>query len=249
VQGTFAGINWSQTVKFLQVEVDTGLGWITMGNQQLMSVPYALYAANGPQGPQGPQGETGPQGAPGATGPQGPTGNGAFTHYVGELFGGGIVFHVYRDDDGTEHGLIAYPEALGLDEPFGDYDTIMNNCTNDWDGRSNTECLASLQSLGIARMVSDFAGNGCTDWYIPSVTEFDLLKGHFFHLRKRGFLADLDFVAINSRYFWTSTALEYTPSCLLAIASFHGTVSVEFISPTPPGVLINNWSVFAIRNF
>lgn len=82
-QGTFAGINWSQTTKFLQVEVDAGNGYITMGNQQLMSVPYALYAANsqsGPQGPQGPagadgaQGPQGEQGTAGATGPQGPIG-------------------------------------------------------------------------------------------------------------------------------------------------------------------------------
>jgi hypothetical protein len=64
-QGTFAGINWAQTTKFLQVEVDTGNGWITMGNQQLMSVPYALYAANSQPGPQGPVGQTGPQGEPG----------------------------------------------------------------------------------------------------------------------------------------------------------------------------------------
>ena len=73
-QGTFAGINWSQTTKFLQVEVDTGNGYITMGNQQLMSVPYALYAANGPVGPQGPAGEPGPIGINGPQGPQGITG-------------------------------------------------------------------------------------------------------------------------------------------------------------------------------
>jgi uncharacterized protein (TIGR02145 family) len=72
-QGTFASINWAQTTKFLQVEVDTGSGWITMGNQQLMSVPYALYAANGPAGPAGPMG---PQGEPGPAGPEGPTGIG-----------------------------------------------------------------------------------------------------------------------------------------------------------------------------
>ena len=71
-QGTFAGINWSQTTKFLQVEVDTGNGYITMGNQQLMSVPYALYAANGPAGPQGP---VGPQGPSGEQGPAGANGN------------------------------------------------------------------------------------------------------------------------------------------------------------------------------
>jgi hypothetical protein len=78
-QGTFAGINWSHTTKFLQVEVDTGNGYITMGNQQLMSVPYALYAANGPvgpQGPAGPQGLAGEQGAQGAAGTNGADGVG-----------------------------------------------------------------------------------------------------------------------------------------------------------------------------
>jgi hypothetical protein len=80
VQGTFAGINWSNTNKFLQVEVDLGNGYVDLGTQQLMSVPFALYAANGPVGPQGPAGPTGPQGpagadgATGATGPQGPIG-------------------------------------------------------------------------------------------------------------------------------------------------------------------------------
>ena len=67
-QGTFAGINWAQTNKFLQVEVDAGNGYITMGNQQLMSVPYALYAANGPVGPQGEQGPQGGTGAQGLSG-------------------------------------------------------------------------------------------------------------------------------------------------------------------------------------
>ena len=80
VQGTFAGINWANTTKFMQVEMDLGNGYVDMGTQQLMSVPYALYAANGPAGPQGPAGPTGPQGpagadgAVGATGATGPTG-------------------------------------------------------------------------------------------------------------------------------------------------------------------------------
>jgi hypothetical protein len=73
-QSTFAGINWSQTTKFLQVEVDAGNGYITMGNQQLMSVPYALYAANSQPGPQGPVGQTGPQGLAGLDGAAGSDG-------------------------------------------------------------------------------------------------------------------------------------------------------------------------------
>jgi len=45
ITGTFASINWSQTNKFLQVEINLGSSWVDMGTQQLMSVPYALFSA------------------------------------------------------------------------------------------------------------------------------------------------------------------------------------------------------------
>jgi hypothetical protein len=44
--GTFAGINWGSGYKFLQVQADFGNGYVEFGTQQLMSVPYALYAGN-----------------------------------------------------------------------------------------------------------------------------------------------------------------------------------------------------------
>jgi len=82
--GEFSSINWAQARKFLQVEIHFGDGqWITMGNQQLMSVPYALYAANSQQGPMGEQGPMGPQGEPGPTGATGPQGPPGFSSYSG----------------------------------------------------------------------------------------------------------------------------------------------------------------------
>jgi uncharacterized protein (TIGR02145 family) len=44
--GTFAGIDWSNGAKFMQVELDPqgGNAFIDMGTQQMLSVPYALYA-------------------------------------------------------------------------------------------------------------------------------------------------------------------------------------------------------------
>jgi hypothetical protein len=47
--GTFSAINWGQNYKFLKVELDTtatGNSYIDLGTQQMMSVPYALYAGN-----------------------------------------------------------------------------------------------------------------------------------------------------------------------------------------------------------
>jgi uncharacterized protein (TIGR02145 family) len=44
VSGTFSGINWGNGAKFLHVLMNAGNGVIDLGTQQMMSVPYALYA-------------------------------------------------------------------------------------------------------------------------------------------------------------------------------------------------------------
>ncbi len=50
--GSFAGINWGQHAKFLQVEmnVTAGSSYADLGTQQMMSVPYALYAGKAENG-------------------------------------------------------------------------------------------------------------------------------------------------------------------------------------------------------
>ena len=105
LSGNLATVNWGSGPKFLQVELDAagGTNYSDMGTTQLLSVPYALYAANSAPGPVGPtgvagapgitgangangatgsQGVTGPTGA-GATGPSGPTGNNGTTGPTG----------------------------------------------------------------------------------------------------------------------------------------------------------------------
>jgi uncharacterized protein (TIGR02145 family) len=44
VTNTFSGIQWGAGSKFLHVLMDTGSGLVDLGTQQMMSVPYALYA-------------------------------------------------------------------------------------------------------------------------------------------------------------------------------------------------------------
>ncbi len=77
--GTFTSVNWGLGDKFIEVEIDYGTGYVSMGISQLLSVPYALYAANGPAGPIGPQGPAGPQGIQGVQGIQGMQGPIGFT--------------------------------------------------------------------------------------------------------------------------------------------------------------------------
>ena len=44
--GNFSNIDWSTGIYFLGIELDVGEGYTAMGNTQLFSVPYALYAEN-----------------------------------------------------------------------------------------------------------------------------------------------------------------------------------------------------------
>ncbi|WP_316739682.1 hypothetical protein [Pedobacter aquatilis] len=74
--GTIAAVTWGTSLKFIKVEVDpdNGSNFSLAGTAQLLSVPYALYSANGPTGQKGDTGATGAIGPQGATGPAGPTG-------------------------------------------------------------------------------------------------------------------------------------------------------------------------------
>jgi hypothetical protein len=85
VLGSINGVNWANGPYFIKTETDPtgGSNYTITGTSQLLSVPYAMYAAAsgssipGPQGPAGATGATGPQGPAGndgATGPQGPAG-------------------------------------------------------------------------------------------------------------------------------------------------------------------------------
>jgi uncharacterized protein (TIGR02145 family) len=47
---SLSSVNWSNSAKFMQVEIDLDSGFVDIGTQQLLSVPYALYsgaASNG----------------------------------------------------------------------------------------------------------------------------------------------------------------------------------------------------------
>ncbi|MFH0865452.1 MAG: tail fiber domain-containing protein [Bacteroidota bacterium] len=74
ITGTFSAIAWSSGNYWLQVEMDPAGGsvYTNMGTSQLLTVPFAMYAANaGTSGTTGPTGPTGPAGAIGATGATG----------------------------------------------------------------------------------------------------------------------------------------------------------------------------------
>jgi len=82
LSGDFASVDWGGLPHFLSIEYQQTNGeFKLLGNNRLLSVPYALFAnfaENTRQGPIGPagdpglQGEMGPPGPPGPCGPVGP---------------------------------------------------------------------------------------------------------------------------------------------------------------------------------
>ncbi len=87
LSGSFSVIDWAAGPYFIEINMDAtgGTNYTLMGTQQLMSVPYALYAANGGGGSNGigSTGATGSTGFLGFTGATGSTGRTGSTGYTG----------------------------------------------------------------------------------------------------------------------------------------------------------------------
>ena len=115
VSGNFSTINWDNGPYFIKTETDPtgGTAYTITGTNELMSVPYALNAANANVG--------------------------GFTHYLGEAFNGGIIYYLYKGSDGLEHGLIV---ALTESTPLAWQTTgTLVNANRTEDGAYNTALM------------------------------------------------------------------------------------------------------------
>ncbi len=76
LEGNFIKIDWANGPYFVKTEIDpeVGTNYSLVTITQLLSVPYALYAANSQPGPKGDKGEKGDQGTPGKDGLNGKDG-------------------------------------------------------------------------------------------------------------------------------------------------------------------------------
>ena len=115
VSGNFSTINWATGPYFIKTETDPtgGSAYTITGTNELMSVPYALNAANANVG--------------------------GFTHYLGEAVDGGIIYYLYKGSDGLEHGLIV---ALTESAPLAWQTTgTLVNADRTEDGAYNTALM------------------------------------------------------------------------------------------------------------
>jgi hypothetical protein len=281
LNGNIASINWAQGPYFISTETDPngGTNYTIASTQQLLSVPYALYAETagnstlGPQGPQGEQGPTGPQGAQGPagptgatgetgpqgpiglTGPQGPTGPqgetgaigpqgpagpqliGSFSHYIGEIFGGGIIFHLWKDSSGVEHGLVINKTDLSTNQSWSNMimSPVGSTAGSTWDGLSNsiaiTNQIGHNSSAASVCLASNTSGE--SDWYLPSPDELSLIWQNRFNLN-RIFANMSGATQLNNIYYWTSR--EYDDARAWLVDFNTGIVNFAGKSSTAPFV-------------
>ena len=101
-------------------------------------------------------------------------------HYLGEYYGGGIVFYVY---DNGKHGLIISTEdqSTGVNASTHTSTTccLTTNAFRDGinAGMLNTERIILTQGSGnyAAFLAANYKGGGFGDWYLPSIAELKLI--------------------------------------------------------------------------
>jgi hypothetical protein len=191
----FDTINWASGPYFIKTETDPdgstgGIIYTITGTSQLLSVPYALHAKTA---------ET-------ITG---------VTHYVGELYGGGVVFWV---DQTGQHGLICSMIDLSTDIMWttADYQTttVPGGALSDWDGQANTTAIVNQAGTGTtyaaglcdAYTNADYGTGVYSDWYLPARGELNHLWNNIYQVQKA---LDSDgnpaTTAVAKEFYWSSS--------------------------------------------
>jgi hypothetical protein len=154
-------------------------------------------------------------GAVGSTGAQGPQGIGGFVHYIGEKIGGGVVFHLWKDENGIEHGLIVSIENQSSGFIWSNMNTTLVgiNAQSSWDGLNNSLAIISQNghSSSSAQICIDLVSNGYSDWYLPAIDELSLLWHNRFNVNKTlSSIPNADIFSMANTFYWSSTETTFS---------------------------------------
>ncbi len=205
VFGSFASIDWTNGPFFIKTETDLsgGSNYSITGTSQLLSVPYALHSKTA-ESLTGILPEIDPvfgvSVASGITSTDTSYWNnkqdqltagsnitivgntisassvGGNTHYIGELFGGGIVVAVWKEN-GIEHGLIASLTDVSASATYSSITGTIIGTTaqSPMDGQANTTAMIAQGDIsGAAYLCENYSSGGFSDWYLPAAWELNL---------------------------------------------------------------------------
>ncbi len=225
--GSLSTIDWGIDNYYLKVGLDVngGTNFILNGIFQFLSVPYSLHAKFAERLVE--RGE----------------GGGIFNHFIGEAFGGGIIFHLWKDNIGGEHGLIVDIAELGGSQAWSNIiQPIGKSAQSPWDGKNNTNAIIgqSGHTSSAASLCANSTNNGQNDWYLPSIDEWILLGKNRFSVNKALSSIGGGELLKYSQVYWSSTE-DISSGGALYFAHINGTGSTHLKS--------NKYWVRAIRAF
>ena len=265
--GTMENIAWDTDDFYLQIGLDAngGTNFLTMGTTQLLSVPYALHAATadsliGGSSFSGDYNDLSNQpitissmsqngdslllsnGQTFVTGGSG-TGGGGFTHYIGEEFGEGVIFHLWKDNAGVEHGLIVDKTAFSTFQSWSNLNNTLigTSAQSSWDGLSNSNAIVGQagHTSSAAALCLNSTNNGQSDWYLPSIDELSLLWHSRFNVNKTLSAIGGASVLPNVVTYWSSTESSGTSAWKFVFSDGTPTTASK----------ISTYSVRAVRAF
>jgi len=139
----------------------------------------------------------------------GGSGTNGFTRYIGEQFGGGVIFHLWLDSLGVEHGLIVDYVDLALSQVWSNVNSTLigPSAQSSWDGLSNSNAIVNQagHTNSAAALCLNSNNSGQNDWYLPALDELILLSINRFHVNKTlSTISGASILRITADY-WSST--------------------------------------------
>jgi hypothetical protein len=132
--------------------------------------------------------------------------SGGTSHYIGEKFGGGVIFYLWKDSAGKEHGLIVSPTDLTNSDWSNITTSVGPGAQSYWDGLGNSNAIVAQSGhvSSAAKHCLDLTLNGYSDWYLPAVSEFYMLANNYIAVA-RTLAAMPGATQISTAKYWTST--------------------------------------------
>jgi hypothetical protein len=136
------------------------------------------------------------------------------THYIGEEFGGGVIFHLWKDKLGSEHGLVVAKSDQSTSQNWSNITNVEIGQTSrsNWDGLKNSNAIVGQQghNSSAAKLCLDLVSGGYDDWYLPAIDELSLLYFNLFDVNNSlNLISDAKIISnVNNNFdwsYWSST--------------------------------------------
>ena len=168
ISGDFTTIEWANGPYFIKTETDPtgGTNYTITVTSQLLSLPFALYSQNAGTFIEGS----------------------SFTHYIGEVYGGGVIFHLWKDNTGVEHGLILSLTNQSNGQEWSNVLVLSvgTSAQSTWNGLSNSNAIIGQDghNSSAAKLCLDLVSGGQSDWYLPSIQELKMLWNNYYTVER-----------------------------------------------------------------